>query len=375
MSFNIGKIFGVEIRIHYSWFLIFGLITWTLAASFLPFQFPGLSVELYWILGAISALLLFISVLVHELAHTYVALKKGLSVSDITLYLFGGVSQIETEPTNPKTEALMSVVGPLTSFVIGGLSAGAWLLTAYLGLGSAVEAPLYYIALINVLLGGFNLLPAFPLDGGRLLRAGLWFYKKDIVPATRSATIIRRIIAYAIIGFGAFFILFVNLISGLWLILIGWFLKSGADESLRHTIIMEAIGNLQVEQIMTKTVSTIPPGKTILEAEKEFFDVDKHGGFPVVAEGKIVGIITRTDLKKVPEQEKATRKVEDVMTPRSKLVTVEPEELVSDAFMKLSNHNIGRLPVVEGESVIGIITRSDVIEAVQLRIHTHGGGI
>lgn len=126
---------------------------------------------------------------------------------------------------------------------------------------------------------------------------------------------------------------------------------------------------------MTKTVSTIPPDKTILEAENEFFNVEKHGGFPVVEDGRLVGIVTRTDLKKVQEQEKAIRKVSDVMTPRSKLVTVEPEELVSDAFMKLSNHNVGRLPVLEGESLVGIITRSDVIEAVQIRIHTHGDGL
>ncbi len=375
MSFSIGKIFGVSIRVHFSWFLIFLLITWTLAASFLPSQYPTLSVTLYWVLGAISSLLLFVSVLVHELAHTYVALKKGLPVSNITLYLFGGVSQIEAEPSDPKTEAQMSVVGPLTSFAIAAISAAAWFLTITLNLGPAVEAPLFYIALINILLGAFNLLPAFPLDGGRLLRAGIWHWKKDLVPATRLAVTISKLFAYGIIGFGFFSILFINLISGIWLIFIGWFLKSGADQGLKQTIIMQAISDLKVNEIMTTLVSSIPAGKTVQEAETEFFDAAKHGGFPVIDGEKIVGIVTRTDLKTVADPEKGTRRIEEIMTPRSKLVSVKPQESVADAFMKLSKYDIGRLPVVENEAVVGIITRSDVIRAVKVRARAEGGGM
>ncbi|RPJ64560.1 MAG: CBS domain-containing protein [Alphaproteobacteria bacterium] len=367
MSFSIGKVFGIKIKIHFTWFLIFALIAWTLAVFYLPSQFPGLSVTIYWIIGTISALLLFVSVLVHELAHSYVAIKKGLPVSSITLYLFGGISEIETEPSDAKTEAIVSVVGPLTSFAIAGISAAAWFVVVAVGLGTAFEAPLFYIAVINILLGAFNLLPAFPLDGGRLLRAAIWQWKKDLVPATKTATKISKIFAYSIIGFGFFSILFINFISGLWLVFIGWFLRNGADQSLKQTIIMQAISDLDVGQIMTKTVITVPPEKTISEAENEFFNIQKHGGFPVVKDNQIVGIITRDDLKSIQDYDKQKRRVEDIMTPRSKLIFLRPNESVADAFMKFSKNNIGRMPVLEEETVVGIVTRSDVIRAVQVK--------
>ncbi len=367
MSFSIGKILGVKIRIHFSWFLIFALITWTLAAFYLPTQFPGLSVEVYWILGAISALLLFVSVLIHELAHSYVAIKRGLPVPSITLFLFGGVSELSSEPADPKTEASMSVVGPLTSFAISGISAIAWYAVVIFDFGTVVQAPLFYIALINLLLGGFNLLPAFPLDGGRLLRAGIWQWKKDLIPATKLATRISTVFAYGIVGFGFFIVLFGDFIGGLWLIFIGWFLKSGADQSLRQTIVMQALSDVNVRDIMTKDVIAIPPEKTLSEAVTEYFGTYKHGGFPVVQEDRIVGIITIDDLKKVAEQDRLYRRVEEIMTPRKKLIFLKPDESAVDAFIKFSRNDIGRLPVLEEERLVGIVTRSDVFRVIRIK--------
>lgn len=367
MSVGIGRVFGVKIKIHYTWFIIFALITWTLAAFYLPTQFPGLTTPIYWILGVISAVLLFVSVLVHELAHSYVAIKRGIPVSSITLFLFGGVSETESEPSDPKTEASMSVVGPLTSFAISGISAAAWYATVVLNLGAAVEAPLFYIAIINLLLGGFNLLPAFPLDGGRLLRAGLWSWKKDLILATKLATRISTFFAYGIMGIGLFSILFVNLISGLWIIFIGWFLKNGADQSLRQTMITQALSDINVKEIMSKNVVTVPDEKTISEVVAEYFDVNKHGGYPVIQDDKIVGIITVEDIRKVPKEERSAKKVSEIMTPRSKLVFLRPNESATDAFVKFSKNEIGRLPVIENEKVVGIITRSDLLRIVRTR--------
>jgi Zn-dependent protease/CBS domain-containing protein len=363
----VGKIFGVKIKVHFSWFLIFALITWTLATFYLPSQFPGLTVITYWILGIISAFLLFVSVLAHELAHSYVAIKQGLPVNSITLYLFGGVSQIESEPASPKIEASISVVGPLTSFAIAGISAAAWFTAVNLNLGSIAEAPLFYIAVINLLLGGFNLLPAFPLDGGRLLRAGIWYWKKDFIPATKSATTISKIFAYGIMGAGFFLILFVNFISGLWFVFIGWFIKNGANQSLKQTIIMQALSNVDVKDVMTKEVVVIPPEKTLRDTENEYFSVYKHGGFPVVKDGDVVGIITISDVKKVTEQDRSVKMVEEVMTPREKLVFVKPHETAVDAFYKFSRSDVGRLPVLEDDKVVGIVTRSDIFRIIKIR--------
>lgn len=367
MSIGIGKVFGVKIRLHYTWFIIFALITWTLAGFYLPDQYPGLTTTVYWILGAISALLLFASVLGHELAHSYVAIKRGIAVPSITLFLFGGVSETETEPPDPKTEASISVVGPLTSLAIAAVAATAWYATITLNLGAIIEAPLFYIAFINLLLGLFNLLPAFPLDGGRLLRAGLWQWKKDLIPATKLATRISTIFAYGIIGVGLFILLFGSLIGGIWLIFIGWFLKNGADQSLKQTIITQALTDIDVNEIMSKNVVTVPAEKTVTQAVEEYFDVNKHGGYPVTQDDQIAGIITIEDIRKISKEERATKKVADIMTPRSKLVFLRPNESATDAFLKFSKNEVGRLPVIENEKVIGIITRSDLFRIIRTR--------
>jgi Zn-dependent protease/predicted transcriptional regulator len=367
MSFSIGKIFGVKIKLHFTWFFIFALIAWTLAAFYLPDQYPGLTTTTYWILGAISALLLFASVLVHELAHSYVAIKRGMTVPSITLFLFGGVSELETEPEDPKTEAQMSIVGPLTSFGIAGLAAAAWYAAIIFNLGAILEAPLFYIALINVLLGAFNLLPAFPLDGGRFLRSAIWRWKKDLISATKIATKIGKGFAYAIIGFGFFIILAGNLIGGIWFIFIGWFLRSGADQSLKQTIINNALSNVDVKDIMTKEVVTISPEKTLSDATTDYFNVYKHGGFPVVQNNEVVGIFTISDLKNISENERFTKTVGDVMTPKNKLIFLKSNESGADAFMKFSKNEIGRLPVLEDNTLIGIVSRSDVFRIVRIK--------
>jgi Zn-dependent protease/predicted transcriptional regulator len=369
LSFTVGKILGIRIKIHFTWFLVFALIAWTLATFFLPEFYPGLSTTSYWILGAISAFLLFASVLVHELAHSYVAIKRGMTVPSITLFLFGGVSELESEPPDPKTEARMSIVGPLTSFGIAGISAAAWFLVIMLNLGAIFEAPLFYMALINLLLGAFNLLPAFPLDGGRFLRAGIWYWKKDLISATKTATKIGKFFAFAIIGFGFFLILFGNFIGGLWLIFIGWFLRSGADQSLKQTIITQALSDVVIKDIMTKEVVTISPQITLTDATNEYFSVYKHGGFPVVQENNFVGIFTITDLKKVKssEQDRSQKTVQEVMTPRNKLVFLKPNESAADAFLKFSKHGVGRLPVLEEDKLVGIISRSDIFRIIKIR--------
>lgn len=367
MAVRLGKIIGVEVKLHYTWLIIFMLITWSLAEGYMPSQFPGLPRVLYWVLGGVSALVLFASVLFHELAHSYVAQTRGLPVSSITLFLFGGVSQIAEEPKDPGLEFKMAFVGPLSSFALAGLFAGARLAASQLKLGPVIVAPLSYASLINLLLGGFNLLPAFPLDGGRMFRAGIWKWKKDFLSATRLSTRVSSGISYGMMGIGFLIIFGGGFIDGLWLIFIGWFLRNGAEASLRQTIVSQALSEVSVEDIMNPHVVAVTPESSLEELVEDYFYRYKHGGFPVVRGEKILGIVTVDDVRKIPKEKRVEVRTKDVMTPADRLVFVTPDEPAVDALIKLSKHNVGRLPVLKGERLVGILTRSDVIKSIRAR--------
>ncbi len=368
MSLNIGKIFGVKIKIHYTWLIIFFLITWSLANGYVPLQFPGLSEVTYWIIGIISAISLFISVLVHELAHSYVALKQGIAVPNITLFFFGGVSQIAEEPKSPNQEAKMAAVGPLSSFAISALFVLLWFIAVRLDLGPFIIAPFSYIALINALLGGFNFLPAFPLDGGRVLRAVLWKWKNNLLTATKASIKISEAIAYIMIGTGFFMTVVYSMFTGLWIVFIGWFLKSGSEASLKQTIISQALSDVKVKEIMNSQVVSISPALTIADAVEQYFSNYTHRGFPVTKDGMVQGIITFEDLKNFMKDESQSTLVGDVMTPKEKMIVVSPDEPAVEAILKFSKNNIGRLPVLKGDKLVGIITRSDLMKAIRTRI-------
>jgi Zn-dependent protease/CBS domain-containing protein len=368
VSLNIGKILGIKIKIHYTWLIIFFLISWSLATGYIPLQFPGLSDVIYWIIGIISAISLFVSVLVHELAHSYVALKQGIEVPNITLFLFGGVSQIAEEPESPNNEAKMALVGPLSSFAISALFVLLWFVAVSLDLGPFIIAPFSYIAIINALLGGFNFLPAFPLDGGRVLRAGLWKWKNNLIAATKISIKITEVIAYIMIGAGFIMILLFSLFTGLWIVFIGWFLKNGSEASLKQTLISQALSDVKVKELMNSQVVTISSTATIADAFEQYFANYTHSGFPVIKNEKIQGIITFGDFKNLTKEKRQTTLVRDVMTPREKLILVSPDEPAVEAMLKLSKNNIGRLPVLKGDKLVGIITRSDLMKAIRTRI-------
>ena len=370
MSLRIGKLLGVPVKLHFTLILSVFLIAWTLAGGYLPSEYPGLSSTTYWLIGVISAVTLFISVLLHELAHSYMAKKNGLPVRRIVLFIYGGVSEIEEEPKEASLEFKVALVGPLTSFVIALI---LWFLKDPASVfGVLAVAPLEYGAYINLLLGGFNLLPAFPLDGGRILRAGIWHWKKNLVQATRIATRVGIFFSYVLIFWGFFFMFGGVFIGGLWFILIGWFLKSGAETSYRQTVISEALTDVLIRDIMTREVHTVTPEASIMDVVETHFMRYKHGGFPVVEDLKLLGLITLQDIRKVPKEKWQETKVSQVMTPCEKLICIGPNETAVDALMKMSKHNVGRLPVQENGKLIGIITRSDILHAI--RIKTELGG-
>jgi Zn-dependent protease len=374
MSLKIGKIIGVEIRIHYTWLIIFFLITFTLAQSFMPQQFPAdenpileNNPILYWIIGGISAILLFGSVLFHELFHSYMAMRKGISVPRITLFLFGGVSQIAEEPHDPSAEFRISVVGPLSSFLLGGVFGFFWLISLLLNLSVIIQAPLVYGFTINILLGLFNLLPAFPLDGGRILRARLWARKRDMLAATTLSTKISSIFSYIIMFIGFSTVFLGNVFGGLWLVFIGWFLKNGADATLQQTTVTQTLNGIAVKDIMTTEVITIEPDISVLDAIKNYFYKYKHGGYPVVSQGKLKGVVTTHDIHKIPQERWGSTFLWSIMTPFENLTMMSPEDSAIDALSFLTKKDLGRIPVQKEDMLVGLVTRSDIMRAMKRR--------
>ena len=362
---------GIPIYLDYSWFVIFFLLAWTIGFVSMPAVYPGLSQLEYLFIGTLSALLLFVSILVHELAHSVVAKRSGLKIGRITLYLLGGVSQLENEPNNPSLELRMAAAGPLTSLAISVLVGVSWLFSSWMNLTPLVQAPLLYVALVNALVAGFNLIPAFPMDGGRVLRSLLWRRNGDFVHSTVVASNTGRVFAYILVFFGLFTMIFVDFVSGVWFLLIGWFISSSAASSLRQTIIQEDLRGVKVADLMTRNVESVTPEMDLGGLSEEFMRT-KHTGFPVVSSGELVGCVTLGDLRKVKKESWATTKTGEIMTPREKLVTALGGDSAMDIITPMNQMNIGRIFVTDGGKMTGIVTRSDILKAVELKEGTLG---
>jgi Zn-dependent protease len=374
VAIQVGKIAGIPIALDYSWFVIFLLIAWTVGFNMMPATYPGLGFVAYLFIGILSSFLLFGSVLVHELAHSIVAKRNGLRIRRITLFLFGGVSEIEEEPSDPWLEMKMAAAGPLTSVALAGLSAIMWQSSVLFDVSPLIQAPLQYCSLVNAIVAAFNLIPAFPMDGGRVLRSLIWSRTGDIVSSTRTASTTGRAFAYAMIFIGIFLIFAVDVVTGFWLIIIGWFISTGAQSALAQTIVREDLRGLRANDIMTRRVDSVPPDMTLEELSQEFFRL-KHNGFPVISGDELAGCVTTDDLRKARREAWRTTTVKEVMTPKDKLVTVGEEELAAKATGLMTEKRIGRVFVTNQEGKLsGIITRSDVMKVVQLKEGLSGIG-
>ncbi|MEM3590435.1 MAG: site-2 protease family protein [Candidatus Bathyarchaeia archaeon] len=342
------------------------MIVYSLAAFYMPSHYPAQPAWVYWAVGIVAALLLLFSVLFHELCHSYMAKRRGIAVPDITLFLFGGVSRILEEPSDPGIELKMAAAGPLSSFGLAILLRAAWLIASYLGAGVLILAPLHYGSLINVLLGAFNLMPAFPMDGGRILRAALWRWRGSLLEATGIATRVGSAFAYFFMFLGFILMFTASFLNGIWLVIIGWFLKSGAESSLKQTIISNALAELKVRDIMTTSIDSIGPDAPVSEIVESFMKY-KHGGFPVMRDGEFLGLVTISDVKRVPREDWDRVRASDIMKPRGEIISASPEDPIVEAMVKMSAHGIGRLPVIEDGELKGIITRSDLMRTIRIR--------
>lgn len=362
-SLRLFRIAGIDIGIHYTWILIFILLSWSLAQGFFPQLYPGWDTVTYWITGLVSALLLFASVLVHELAHSLVAQSRGMTVRSITLFIFGGVSNLEDEPEKPKTEFVMSIVGPLSSLALAGIF---WGLLHIVGdQQSPVAATFSYLALINVLLAGFNLLPGFPLDGGRVLRAILWNRTGNLVKATNIAATVGRFMGWGFIAFGLFQVFAGNFIYGIWFAFIGWFLSSSADASRREVTLREQLSGVQVKEVMTTNAMQISPDTSVAELVSNVFRKQHGRAVPVCENDKVVGIVTVTDVKELPQDKWEGTEVKEIMTSEP-LYSVTPDDDLNIALRLITKHDINQVLVLRGKECAGLVSRSDILTYLQM---------
>ncbi len=370
MSVNIGRILGIPIRIHWTLWFVFILIAWSLATpgGYIYTNYPGLGTTTYWIIGIVSAFLLFVSVLLHELSHSYIAKKNGLPIARITLFFFGGVSELSEEPRDAGLEVRMAAAGPLTSFAIAGVAGVLWLLTQVISAPRPIIATLWYTALINAVLGAFNLIPAFPLDGGRVLRGSLWKGSKNLLNATRNATRVSEGISFLMIGAGLLLIvLTADIVNGLWILFLGWFIRSGAESSLKQTQLTEALSGVSVNDIMTKQLLTVSPDITVQNLVHDYFLVHPHGGYPVVKNDKVLGIVTMDSVRSIPKEKREVELVSQAMVPYERTVTVAPNVSAADALQKIAQKGVGRVLVMDQDKLLGIVSRGDIMRTIKTR--------
>jgi len=360
-AWKIGNIMGIPIRVHFSWLIVFGLITWMLSSRYFPQVTPDLPIASYWVKGALAALLLFASVAFHELAHSYVAQKYSLAIESITLFIFGGVAQLKGDPPHPKAEFWIAIAGPISSFF---LSAIFYLLM--MSTAGGTRALFAYVAQINLILGVFNLIPGFPMDGGRVLRSAIWGKKRDYFYATQKASSIGRGIALFFIFFGLFSI-FTGGMGGLWLMFIGWFLYSAAQASYQQATLQETLSGIKVKDIMVTDMLTLNPSMSLDEAVNHYFLRHGYGGFPVIEDGKFLGIITLKEVKNVPREDWGKVKVSEVYVPHDKKWEVPPDADVTRALELMIKEDKGRIVVTEKEKILGLITRNGIARYVQIK--------
>lgn len=364
---DLFRLFGVQIGIDYSWLIIFALVLASLSAGYFPRQYPGHAWAAYALIGLTATLLFFASVLIHELSHATVANRLGERVDRITLFLFGGMAHLSGEPRSATAELKIAAVGPLTSVVLGGLF---WLLAAALraaGVAPLWAAPFEYLGFVNVALAIFNLLPGFPLDGGRLLRAALWRRSGDLAAATRQAANWGGGIATGLMVLGALQIFAGGLIGGLWLIFIGMFLRGAARASYEGMLAQRALAHATVRDLMEAEPRTIPADATVQQAIDDYFLHHGYGGFPVVDAGEPIGLLSLSMVQRCPPGERGQRRVREVMRPLDDQLVIAPDARVADALERMAAADSGRLVVRAAGRPPGLITRSRVLRFLQMK--------
>jgi Zn-dependent protease/CBS domain-containing protein len=367
-GWKIGRLAGIDLSVHPSWLLIAFLITFSLADAFFPRALRGLTAGQYWLLGAATALLFFASILAHELSHALLARRFGLKVAGITLFIFGGATTIEGDARSPREEALIALAGPIASILIGALLLGVAVLID----SREARVLLSWLGFINVVLGVFNLVPGYPMDGGRVLRAILWRLRGDRHTATRQSAIVGRVVGYLMVVGGVIWALRSRDIgSGLWLALVGWFLATAAEATLQQAGVERSLSGVRVRDAMDATPAAVSPNESVADLVSERMLRGDDRSFLVRHDdGGLAGVVTLGDVKRLPRESWADARVTDIMTRYDDLATIGPEEPLADALRLLQEREVGQLPVMESEGrlPLGLVTRRGILRLIEARM-------
>lgn len=365
-TFRIARIFGFDVNVHWSWLLIFVLLTWSYGTGILENSYPQWTMSRRLVVGGAVAVVFFLSILFHEMSHSIVARRYGIPVKSITLFIFGGVSNLNEEPKNSRQEFWIAIVGPLTSFVLGGLFAIVFFVVRPIEGGAANVA--LHLALINVVLAIFNLIPGFPLDGGRVLRSVFWARKRDLLDATKLAARVGTYVAYGIMALGALVAVFLGaLIPGIWLFIIGNFLRSSSSASYEQLFVEEVLTGIPASAVASQEYTPVSPEVTLSQLVEEHLLTGPGRCYPVMAGQELLGLITLTDLRNVPRSEWPTTTVFRAMTPVSKLRTVSQHDDLPVVLQQLAAGDVNQVPILDGRILLGLIYRGDVIRYIQTR--------
>lgn len=369
---SLFDILGFKVRLHLSWIFLAALIIWSLARGYLPDYYLGLSDSTYWWMGTIATIGLFGSLVFHEFAHSLVARRLGIPIDRITLFIFGGVAHTNKEPPSPKAEFLMAMAGPLASFA---LSAGLYLAFE---VGYRIHLPLPALGVLgclafaNSFLGGFNLIPAFPLDGGRALRAGLWHWKNDFRRATQWASRAGSIFGLLLILSGLVYVITGNFIVGLWWFIIGLYLRGAAATSYYQVVARTMLGGEPIQRFMTPNPVTVSPDLSVEKLVEEHFYRSLHTMYPVVDEARLVGCVGSKQISGIPRDRWNRLMVRDIALPCSKDNTVDMETGALAALALMNRTGNSQLMVMDGERLAGIVTLKDLLKLLALKLDLEG---
>ncbi len=362
------ELFGFKVKIDFTWLFLALLITWSLAVAYFPITLEGYATETYWWMGIAGMIGLFISLVFHEMSHSLVARVYGLEISGITLFVFGGVAEMTEEPSSPSAEFFMAIAGPLASLLLSGIFLLLATLISTLTLAAPAEAVLRYLALLNLVLAVFNMLPGFPLDGGRVLRAFLWWRWNDLRRATRMAAQIGGGAGWVLIGLGILSAFTGNLIMGIWWFLLGLFLRGAAANAYFQVQTRQTLAGESVRRFMVHDLITVPGNLSVAEFVEDYVYVHLHDMFPVVQDSRLIGSVSLRQVQGVPRENWAGTRLRDIAEPAGHNNTVDVETDAMDALKKMRQNGASRLLVTSDGALVGILTLKDLMRFLSIKL-------
>lgn len=369
---RLGRIMGITLQLHYSWFIIFALITFLFTR--------GLTEDYSFLvslaIGLTASVLLFASVLAHELAHSLVAIRNGIPVESITLFFLGGVARITREAARPRTEVAIAAAGPMCSLALGIIFGAVWFLTAsFAELTPPVESVIFFLAAANIILALFNLIPGFPLDGGRILRAILWYTTKNYRKASLVASTVGQVFGWVLMGLGVILVIasilvlseYLDPLNGIWLVILGWFLSSLAAASYRQAEMREALKGVSAMSLMDRDYVAVPPAISLRELVDSYVLTGRRSQFMVTVNDELQGVVTLNNIKSVPQGRWSLVTASTVMTPAAKVISARPEDEAVSVLERMEEHRMSEIPVLNGKFILGTIIREKLLHLMRLR--------